>query len=67
MVEDLGVRPPDGGQAAADDARPRPPHHAAPAAAHAVQRVGGGKSTHPVKDASEMSWKAFENKGHTVL
>ena len=25
VVEDLGVRPPDGGQAAADDARPRPP------------------------------------------
>ena len=28
VVEDLGVRPPDGGQAAADDARPRPPEHA---------------------------------------
>ena len=32
VVEDPGVRPPDGGQAAADDARPRPPEHAAPAA-----------------------------------
>ena len=30
VVEDLGVRPPDGGQAAADDARPRPPEHACP-------------------------------------
>ena len=32
VVEDVGVRHPDGGQAAADDARPRPPEHAAPAA-----------------------------------
>ena len=43
MVEDLGVRPPDGGQAAADDARPRPSEHAAPAAVQALpadDRVG---------------------------
>jgi hypothetical protein len=36
VVEDLGVRPPDGRQAAADDARPRPPEHASPAAVHVV-------------------------------
>ena len=40
VVEDLGVRPPDGGQAAADDAPPRPPEHAAPAAVHVVHEDG---------------------------
>ena len=30
VVEDVGVRPPDGGQAAADDARPRPPENTLP-------------------------------------
>ena len=39
VVEDLGVRPPDGGQAAADDARPRPPEHAAPAAGGLIART----------------------------
>eukprot|EP00964_Phaeocystis_antarctica_P046959 scaffold27150_cov60-Phaeocystis_antarctica.AAC.1 len=32
MAEEVGVRQPDDGQAAADDARPRPPEDAAPAA-----------------------------------
>eukprot|EP00964_Phaeocystis_antarctica_P056448 scaffold33288_cov54-Phaeocystis_antarctica.AAC.1 len=36
MAEDRAVLLPGGGQAAVDDACPRPPHHAAPAAAHAV-------------------------------
>eukprot|EP00964_Phaeocystis_antarctica_P032330 scaffold18301_cov66-Phaeocystis_antarctica.AAC.1 len=36
MAEDRAVLLPEGGQAAVDDARPRPPHHAAPAATHAV-------------------------------
>ena len=38
MAENRAVLPPDGGQVAADDARPRPPHHAALAASHAVRR-----------------------------
>jgi hypothetical protein len=33
-VKDVGVRPPNDGQAAADDARPRPPENATPAAVH---------------------------------
>jgi hypothetical protein len=36
-VKDVGVRPPNDGQAAADDARPRPPENATPAAVHVVR------------------------------
>ena len=36
MAEEVGVRQPDDGQAAADDARPRPPEDAAPAAVHGL-------------------------------
>ena len=36
VVEDLASRPPDDGQASADDASPRPPEDAAPAAPHVV-------------------------------
>ena len=37
VVKDVGVRPPNDGQAAADDARPRPPEDATPAAVHVVR------------------------------
>jgi hypothetical protein len=39
VVKDVGVRPPNDGQAAADDARPRPPENATPAAVHAWVHV----------------------------
>ena len=39
VVKDVGVRPPNDGQAAADDARPRPPEDATAAAVH----VGVGR------------------------
>jgi hypothetical protein len=37
VVKDVGVRPPNDGQAAADDTRPRPPEDATPAAVHVVR------------------------------
>jgi len=37
VVKDVGVRPSNDGQAAADDARPRPPEDATPAAVHVVR------------------------------
>jgi len=45
VVKDVGVRPPNDGQAAADDARPRPPDDATPAAVH-VMRVDPQRLVH---------------------
>jgi hypothetical protein len=50
VVKDVGVRPPNDGQAAADDARPRPPEAATPAAVHVV-RVAGGSQLEAVAEA----------------
>jgi hypothetical protein len=51
MAEEVAVRQPDDGQAAADDARPRPPEDAAPAAVHVVhedpQRLVLAPRPHP--------------------
>ena len=49
MAENRAVLPPDGGQAAADGARPRPPHHAlnhaAPAARTLCMKIPSASSS----------------------